>query len=127
MTTVYSTGYPPTPEHDKLRRHKPDHHAIEAFLRWLSEDRAESVCNPVRWCRCNHCTVCGEHPSEDGPCTCDCAWGSQAHQPVSEHEIAHLIAAFFGVDPVAFENEKRAMLEYIRNQHIPKIVKVATP
>ena len=77
------------PEHDKMTKRIDENEAISNFVEWLES---------------NGFFICSTDSESVGGC---------AYWPVSSMDKT--IAAFFGVDPIAFEKEKRAMLAEIRN------------
>lgn len=81
--------YPATPEHDKIAAKRVEHAAVVEFLNWCEEN-----------------DIVLHKASPEQPSEYRVAWD------LVRSTVA--IAGYLGVDPVALETEKRAILDYLR-------------
>lgn len=104
------------PEHDKMQAVATESQAIGEFLEWLQgqPDLALGIWRPYYCLRCEKPWRGDEYESER------CAYcgvmlsKSEDRLMPSGMQITDLLARYFGIDPVAVEAEKRAMLASIR-------------
>lgn len=103
---------PPTPTLDEMLQYKTDIDILNRFLEWLGEKGLEICqyskghnipCSSCEGKQGNQCPEChGLGVTED--------WSPEGYYPV----FLPLLYEFFGIDPVAEENERRAILEHLK-------------
>lgn len=105
------------PEHDKLSKISDQSQAIGEFLNWLADVKEVLLAQYAVESRiCRNCDHEDPHEGEEcGECGCD-------RQPVRNPDRIYpyrgrktkLLAEFFGIDENRLEDEKRAMLDTMR-------------
>ena len=112
MPTKTTKPYPKTPELDKMKAVKEKSQAIGEFLDWLMQEKKVQLGNPHE-----HGPTCRgwddgrDKYSPRGTDRCECVTGEFIPLHIS---MEKLLAEFFDIDLVKVENERRAILDYIR-------------
>lgn len=110
FTTVSAVAQaePPCPECEKMHAVKDKSQAIGEFLEWLQAERKVHLCVVH-----SHSDGCYEEDDEfhEDPPKCGCNEGDYLpfHKGTEQ-----LLAEFFGIDLAKVEDEKRALLEFVR-------------
>lgn len=127
MPQTASKVPPPTPALDREReaRDKGRSQEIRQFLEWLSDERKLTICERVESRPCEDCD--GTGTDEDGWDCKQCRkWNGEPGNGRIEYLDPHfvmappindLLAEYFEIDQVACENERRALLKFIRAQN----------
>jgi hypothetical protein len=95
--------YPPTPELDKMQGVKDRSQAIGEFLDWLQCEKGWELAY-----RHKHVKECLDG---DGELTCGCDEGQFLP---ANYGMERLLAEHFAIDLNKVENERRAILEHLR-------------
>ena len=118
--------YPPTPTLDKVIKVAPQSQVIGEFMEWLSQEGI-TLCQwqDAKEVPCYRCSGSGINPDRDGECCPVCGgWPSQRKGAGTTTEpsgyfperasIDSLLHKYFDIDPQKEEEERKAVLEYVR-------------
>lgn len=109
-----ASGYPETPELDKMLGVSAFSNALGAFMDWLTEDKG------IQFGKAHHhgpgCHGWDEETNTYNPKGDDrCAFQTGEHEALI-YRPEELLAEYFGIDLRTVEKERRGILEYLRTR-----------